>query len=42
MINGQSIVVRKGDETPAGKVVEIDESAVKLSGAPERRLEMFN
>lgn len=41
MINGQSIVVRKGDETAAGKVLKIEASAVVLSGAVEQRLEMF-
>lgn len=41
MINGQSIVVRKGDETAAGKVVKIEPSAVVVSGATEQRLEMF-
>jgi len=41
IINGQSIVVGKGDETLAGKVMKIDEDAVEISGATERRLEMF-
>jgi hypothetical protein len=41
MINGQSIVVRKGDETAAGKVLKIEAGAVVLSGAIEQRLEMF-
>jgi len=40
-INGQSIVVRKGDETAAGKVVKIEEDAVVISGANEMRAEMF-
>ena len=40
-INGQSIVVRKGDATAAGKVVKIETSAVVISGASEQRLEMF-
>lgn len=40
-INGQSIVVRKGDETAAGKVLKIEAGAVVLSGAIEQRLEMF-
>jgi len=42
LINGQSIVVRKGDETAAGKVVKIEEDAVVLSGAIETRLEMLH
>lgn len=42
MINGQSIVVRNGDETAAGKVVKIERGAVVISGATEQRLEMFN
>lgn len=41
MINGQSVVVSKGDETAAGKVVKIEERSVVISGAAERRLEMF-
>ena len=41
MINGQSIVVRKGDETAVGKVLKIEAGAVVLSGAIEQRLEMF-
>lgn len=41
MINGQSIVVRRGDETAAGKVLKIEAGAVVLSGAIEQRLEMF-
>jgi hypothetical protein len=41
MINGQSLVVRKSDETAAGKVVKIEPSAVVLSGVIEQRLEMF-
>jgi hypothetical protein len=41
MINGQSIIVRKGDETEAGKVLKIEAAAVMLSGAIEQRLEMF-
>jgi hypothetical protein len=40
-INGQSIVVRKGDETTAGKVLKIEARAVVLSGATEQKLEMF-
>ena len=41
MINGQSIVVRKGDDTAAGKVLKIEAGGVVLSGAIEQRLEMF-
>lgn len=41
MINGQSLVVRKGDETAAGKVLKIEASAVVLSGPIDQRLEMF-
>jgi len=41
LINGQSIVVRKGDETAAGKVVTIEEDAVVVSGTEERQLSMF-
>jgi hypothetical protein len=41
MINGQSLVVRKGDDTVAGKVLKIEARAVVLSGAIEQRLEMF-
>ncbi|MCF8508475.1 MAG: hypothetical protein K9G83_07035 [Hyphomonadaceae bacterium] len=41
MVNGQSIVVRKGDETAGGKVLKIEAGAVVLSGAIEQRLEMF-
>lgn len=41
IINGQPIVVRKGDETAAGKVVKIEEDAVVISGAVEQRMEMF-
>ena len=41
IINGQAIVVRKGDETTAGKVLKIEAGAVVLSGATEQRLEMF-
>ena len=41
MINGQSIVVRTGDETAVGKVTKIEPGAVMLSGATEQRLEMF-
>jgi hypothetical protein len=41
MINGQSIVVGKGDKTPAGKVLKIEAGALVLSGAIEQRLEMF-
>ena len=40
-INGQSLVVRKGDETAAGKVLKIEAGAVVLTGAIEQRLEMF-
>jgi hypothetical protein len=42
MINGQSIVVRKGDDTIAGKVTKIEADAVLISGVSEQRLEMFN
>ena len=41
MINGQSLVVRKGDDTVAGKVLKIEARAVVLSGATEQKLEMF-
>ena len=41
VINGQSIVVRKGDETTAGKVLKIEAGLVVVSGAIEQRLEMF-
>jgi len=41
MINGQSIIVRKGDDTAAGKVVKIDEGAVVITGLVEQMLEMF-
>lgn len=40
-INGQSLVVSKGDETAAGTVQAIEVGAVVLSGATEQRLEMF-
>lgn len=39
MINSQSIVVRKGEETVAGKVTKIEEDAGLISGTPERRLQ---
>lgn len=41
IINGQSIVVRRGDDTAAGKVLKIEAGAVVLSGEIEQRLEMF-
>lgn len=41
MINGQSIVVRRGDETAAGKVAKIESGAILLSGSIEQRLEIF-
>jgi hypothetical protein len=41
LVNGQSLGVRKGDETAAGKGVKIEPGAVVLSGATQQRLEMF-
>jgi hypothetical protein len=41
MIGGQSMMVKKGDDTPAGKVLKVETDAVTLEGPPERRLEMF-
>lgn len=40
-VGGQSLVVRKGDETPAGKVGKISASSVMLLGPPERSVDMF-
>jgi len=42
MINGQSIVVRKGDEKAAGKVVKIEEDALMVSGIVDRRTSHHN
>lgn len=41
LINGQRLVVARGDMTPAGVVEAIEDSAVTLAGPPERRIEMF-
>ncbi len=41
IVGGQSIVVREGDETAAGKVGKIAENSVMLAGVRELRLEMF-
>jgi hypothetical protein len=41
LIGGQSMMVKKGDDTPAGKVLKVEPDAVTLEGPPERRLEMF-
>lgn len=41
LIGGQSLLVKKGDDTPAGKVLKVESSAVVLEGPPERRIEMF-
>jgi hypothetical protein len=41
VINGHSIVVRRGVETAAGTVVKIEPGAVTISGASEQRLEIF-
>ncbi|MEY2758104.1 MAG: hypothetical protein RIR33_1882 [Pseudomonadota bacterium] len=40
-INGQSVVVRKGDATAAGKVAKIDGNAIVILSSGERRLEMY-
>lgn len=41
LIGGQSIAVKKGDQTPVGIVAEIENSAVTLAGPTPRRIEMF-
>lgn len=41
-VGDQSILVKKGDETPVGKVTSIESSAIVIEGATTRRLEMFN
>ena len=41
VVNGQSIVVRKGDETAAGKVTKIELDSIVISGASELKFEMF-
>lgn len=41
LIGGQSLSVKKGDDTPVGKVLKVEPSAVVLEGPPERRIEMF-
>lgn len=41
MIGGQSLAVKQGDDTPAGKVLKVEAGAVVLEGPPERRIEMF-
>jgi hypothetical protein len=41
VIGGQSVVVRKGDETPVGKVASIEASAIVLEGPSPRRIELF-
>ncbi len=42
IVGGQSVVVKKGDETPIGVVTDIEASAVIFGGAtPPRRVEMF-
>lgn len=40
-VGGQSLVVRNGDETPAGKVGKISASSVTLLGPPERSIDIF-
>ena len=40
-INGQSISVKRGDQTPAGLIAKIEPSAVEIEGAIPQRLEMF-
>jgi hypothetical protein len=40
-VGGQNLVVKKGDDTPAGKVTAVEASAVVLDGAPPRRIELF-
>jgi type IV pilus biogenesis protein PilP len=40
-VGGQALVVREGDETPAGKVEKISAGSVTLSGPPERSIAMF-
>jgi hypothetical protein len=41
IVGGQSIVVREGDETAAGKVGKITADSVVLAGPPEQVLGMF-
>jgi hypothetical protein len=41
VIAGQSLVVKKGDDTPIGKVSKIESNAVTIEGDPPRRVEMF-
>lgn len=41
LVGGQSIVVRRGDETAAGRVARIEADAVHLEGPTQQRLEMF-
>ena len=41
MIEGQSLAVKQGDDTPAGKILKVEAGAVVLEGPPERRIEMF-
>ncbi len=41
LIGGQSVQVKQGDDTSAGKVLKVEAAAVVLEGPPERRIEMF-
>lgn len=41
LIGGQSITVKKGDDTPVGKVLKVEAAAVVFEGPPGRRIEMF-
>lgn len=40
-VDGQSITVKKGDQTPIGAVTAIEASAVVIEGATSQRFEMF-
>lgn len=41
IIDGQSIVVGKGDVTPAGAIADIEPSAIVLDGPSPRRIDLF-
>lgn len=41
IVGGQSIIVREGDETAAGKVGKISTNSVVLTGPSDRLVEMF-
>jgi hypothetical protein len=41
VIGGQSVTVKQGDDTPIGKVTNVEAAAVVIEGNPPRRIEMF-